>query len=216
VLAELACPKSWPDTVRWNHGGVPPTPQKSQEWLRETAAAELATLRGLEARLRTEFEQPARAAAVEKAMLLKPQDMALWLRYERMHNAMFHRAYNALERREARRPEVEPIPETEPQREDKSVSSPASESGIEAAAAPSTVSASAGEGPIVAAEADAERQTKRVATDAPVAPAVSAEPVAVATPVEPRVPEANLASAPASSRPVVATEADVERQTKRW
>jgi hypothetical protein len=180
--AELACPKSWPNTVRWNHGGVPPTPQQSQEWLRKTVATELATLRALEERLRTEFEQPARAAAVEKAMLLKPADMALWLRYERMHDAMFHRAYNALERREAPRPEVEPIPEMEPQREDKAVSSPASQSEIEAAAAASKASVPASAGPVGAAEADAERQTKRVATDAPVAPAVSAEPVGMATP----------------------------------
>ena len=215
MQAELTHPKSWPDTVCWKLGGNPPTPRQSQEWLRETVARELDELRALEERLRKEYEGPARATAVEKAMLLKPDDMALWLRYERMHDSMFHRAYSLLERPEAPRPDVEPIPDVEPRHEEKAVPSPTVESGSAEAAASSTATSPAGDGPVVTAEAVGERQSKRVATDMPVAQAVIAEPVAVTTPAVAPVQEPSAEKAPASEGRVGATEGDVERQSKR-
>ena len=206
ALAELTGP--W--CLHWVEGMAHPTPQECREKLRQTVSGELDELRAHEKRMRTNFEEPDRAAAVEEAMLLAPEKMALWLRYERMHDSMFHRAYNGLERPEAERPDAEPIPDADSQREDNTASSPESESGVEEAAA-------AGEGPIVPAEAVVERQTKRVATDEPVAPVVRVEPVAVATPAvtpEP-VPVPIADNAPAGEGPTVASEPDVERQTKR-
>ena len=72
---------------------------------------ELAAVREHAETLRLNFEDPDREAAVEKAMILAPAEMALWLRYEKMHDSMFHRAYNALERPEAAPPEPEPMPD---------------------------------------------------------------------------------------------------------
>ena len=171
ALAALTGQGNSPDTLQWVRGGPPPKPQASREWLRLSLATELATLRAHEERLRTSFEDPDRAAAVEKAMLLAPDKMALWLRYERMHDSMFHKAYNGLERPEADRPDAEPIPDADSQREENAASSPESGSGVEEATATR-------QGPIVAAEAVVERQAKRVATDEPVAPVARDELVA--------------------------------------
>jgi hypothetical protein len=64
--------------------------------LRALVAGQLEELRGREERLRREIEGPGRAEAGDRALLLMGPEGALWLRYERMHDAMFHRAYKAL------------------------------------------------------------------------------------------------------------------------
>jgi hypothetical protein len=184
AMAAVIGPGSLPDTLYWVRGTTHPTPQESQEKLRVTVTTELAAVRAQEERLRIHIEEPDRAAAVEKAMLLAPEEMARWLRYERMHDSMFHRAYNALERPEAARPDAGPIPDADSRREETAACSPGSGSEVERAVTPSTNNVSASERPAGPAEAVVERQTKRMVTDEPVAPAVSAEEATVAMPLE--------------------------------
>ncbi|HMB04765.1 MAG TPA: hypothetical protein VKP69_13610, partial [Isosphaeraceae bacterium] len=65
--------------------------------LHRIVAGQLAELRGRAERLRREIEGPGRSEAGDRALLLTGPAGALWLRYERMHDSMFHRAYRALE-----------------------------------------------------------------------------------------------------------------------
>src|SRR6185437_14494963 len=46
--------------------------------------------------LRETIEEPERAGARTRAMLLEGETGACWLRYEKMHDSMFHRAYQGL------------------------------------------------------------------------------------------------------------------------
>ena len=47
-------------------------------------------------RLRTKIEGPNRAEAGDRALLLMGPEGALFIRYEKMHDAAFHKAYKAL------------------------------------------------------------------------------------------------------------------------
>jgi hypothetical protein len=58
---------------------------------------ELTLLRAREAWLRTHVEEPARAAALERARVLEGRELAV-LRNEQIHDQLFHRAYQALVR----------------------------------------------------------------------------------------------------------------------
>ena len=141
IQAELTTPKSWPVTEAWPINGAPPTPKRSQEWLRGMVALRITELREHEEWLRTNFEDPDRASAEDEATLLDPKDMATWLRYERMHDSMFHRAYSALERREAPRPDSEPIPDDDATRSDDAATTPVTGSATAEAAAANAASA---------------------------------------------------------------------------
>ena len=224
AVAHLADRSRMPDTL-WKsfHPEGAPTPEAAQDELGLILKKPLDALKRLESQLKTEVEEPARAAAMEKAMLLAPAELALWLRYERMHDAMFHRSYGALERKEAPRPEPEagPVPSAEPDLgpKDEEAAPPPGEIEVlveEAAAASAAGNIPAAEGPDTAVEADVERQTKRVVTVAPEAP----DGGAAAMPAVdlPRAEEAGASEATstlAAEGPVGAVETDVERQTKR-
>jgi hypothetical protein len=181
----LADRKRMPDTLRnWFRKEGAPTPEESQDQVGTILKRELAALRALEKQLRTEVEEPARAAAGEKAMVLAPDEMALWLRYERMHDAMFHRSYGALERKESAGSELEHGPSAEPDPGPDSVDAAPPPGAIEALVEEAAAASAAGEerdensewdsrpvedppaagGPVAAVEAEVERQTKRVAT----------------------------------------------------
>ena len=125
-LAAAGDSPSLPDTLGWIRGGTPPTPEQARAWLREAATTELAAVRKHAETLRINFEDPDRAAAEEQAMILAPAEMALWLRYEKMHDSMFHRAYNALERPEAAQPDADPT--DDPDGHGEGPSDPSSES----------------------------------------------------------------------------------------
>jgi hypothetical protein len=66
------------------------------ESLREMVAEERERLRAREERLRVKIDEPDRAEAAERALLLEGPEAALLLRYERAHESAFHRAYGAL------------------------------------------------------------------------------------------------------------------------
>jgi hypothetical protein len=69
--------------------------------LDELVTHELTALRARELWLRTHIEEPARATAQEAARVLTGKELAL-LRNEQIHDALFHRAYQALLRRHRR------------------------------------------------------------------------------------------------------------------
>ena len=74
---------------------------------------ELAELKAIEERLRTEVEGPSRAGLVHRSLLLGGSEGALLARYERMHDTAFHRAYKALLKGEVQHEdEVAPTPVT--------------------------------------------------------------------------------------------------------
>jgi hypothetical protein len=78
-----------------------PCPRHAGMLLDELVTHELTALRAREAWLRTHIEEPARAAAQEQARVLTGKELAL-LRNEQIHDALFHRAYQALLRRHGR------------------------------------------------------------------------------------------------------------------
>jgi len=69
---------------------------RGREWLRGVIAGHLSALRAREPGLRLGSDEPSRAAAVELALVPEGAAGANWLRYERMHELAFHRAYKAL------------------------------------------------------------------------------------------------------------------------
>jgi hypothetical protein len=101
VVDYLADPKNVPDTLRRMFDGTwGAEPEKAREFLRGTMAEQVADLTELEARLRTEIEEPSRAGAVERAKSLRGPDGVLLVRYARMHGAMYDRAYKELKEAE--------------------------------------------------------------------------------------------------------------------
>jgi hypothetical protein len=78
-----------------------PCPRHARMLLDELVTHELTALRAREAWLRTHIEEPARVAAQEAARVLTGKELAL-LRNEQTHDALFHRAYQALLRRHRR------------------------------------------------------------------------------------------------------------------
>jgi hypothetical protein len=71
-------------------------PAKGRGWLRDKVAGQLAELREREGRLRREYDEPERAEAASRALVLEGPSGANLMRYERMHELAFHRAYGAL------------------------------------------------------------------------------------------------------------------------
>jgi hypothetical protein len=176
ALAALLDRRQMPDTMLYMcNRPVPPAEESSRE-LHKVVHDQIVGYEALAKELRIEVEEPARAAAVEKAMVLKPEALKLWIRYERMHDSMFHRSYNTLERPEAPQPEMEPEPD--PAAPVESEADPAASAPPEPAVAEATTSGATfsepAAGPVVTDEPAVERRSKRVATDEPVAPAPSA------------------------------------------
>jgi hypothetical protein len=96
-VAYLADPKVIPDTLtRTIDGTWRPDPESSRQTLREMIAEQVEELASLEERLRVEIEGPSLAGAVERAMALRGPDGVLLARYERMHDAMYNRAFKTL------------------------------------------------------------------------------------------------------------------------
>jgi hypothetical protein len=90
-------PKQMPDTFRRDlNGGGPPDDKASRGVIRMVTEQELAELKAIEERLRTEVEGPSRAGLEHRSLLLGGPEGALLARYERMHDTAFHRAYKAL------------------------------------------------------------------------------------------------------------------------
>jgi hypothetical protein len=195
VQAALLDPRTMPDTLLAMREHPLPAAEQSGQELAKIVGDQIAEYTALARQLRIEVEEPGRAAAVDKAVLLKKHDLALWIRYERMHDSMFHRSYNTLERPEAPRPQGDPAgPEGT---DEPPVPAPETDSPLEGAnASGAAVSAAAAEppsndgtcpestrtaeteappvtatdGPVVGGDSVVERQSKRVAT---VEPAVS-------------------------------------------
>jgi hypothetical protein len=173
IKADLLDPRAMPDTLLHMCDRPLPTPEHSFQELLQVVNDQMTEYEALAKQLRIEVEEPARAAAVEKAMLLKKQDLALWIRYERMHDSMFHRSYNTLERPEAPRPEPEPEPVP---------AAPVDVATEEDAAASAPTEPA--DGPVVMDEPMVKRQSKRVATDEPAAPDPTTAEIDAGTPAE--------------------------------
>jgi hypothetical protein len=97
-LREIGLPELMPKTFQ-DHAiadWLPPH-ERCRELLQERMELELATLRAREAWLRTHVEEPARAAAIQRARVLEGPDLAV-LRNEQIHDRLFHRAIQALRR----------------------------------------------------------------------------------------------------------------------
>jgi hypothetical protein len=97
-LQEIGLPELMPKTFQ-DHAiadWLPPH-ERCRELLQELIEHELTTLRAREAWLRAQIEDPARAAALERARVLEGRELAV-LRNEQIHDQLLHRAYQALRR----------------------------------------------------------------------------------------------------------------------
>jgi hypothetical protein len=173
AVAELLDPRQMPDTLFYLRDRPLPPPEHSSNQLLQIVQEQIVEYEALARQLRIEVEEPARAAAADNAMVLKPDALALWIRYERMHDSMFHRSHNVLERPEPPQPEADP-PAPEDIEEAASASPPA-EPPIAEATPVQPPGSEPTDGPVVTGEPVVERQSKRVATDEPVAPVFTAE-----------------------------------------
>jgi hypothetical protein len=102
-LREIGLPELMPKTFQ-DHAiadWLPPH-ERCRELLQEFMELELTTLRAREVWLRTHVEEPARAAAIQRARVLQGPDLAV-LRNEQIHDRLFHRAYQALRRSRGQR-----------------------------------------------------------------------------------------------------------------
>jgi hypothetical protein len=192
VQAALFDPCTMPDTLlAMRQHPLPPAEHSFKELLK-VVNDQITEYEALAKQLRIEVEEPARAAAVEKAMMLKGDALALWIRYERMHDSMFHRSYNTLERPEAPRPEDDSLvpEETEEPPAPAPASAPRTETPPEeadtsgAARSAAATGPSSNDGPCACPEAACTTQTE-------------SPPV------------------PGAEGPVIADGPDVERQSKR-
>jgi hypothetical protein len=104
-----------------------PAHRHARMLLDELVTHELTALRVREASLRTHIEEPARAAAQEAARVLTGKELAL-LRNEQAHDALFHRAYQAL-RRSHRRPSAPSEPTVAASRSERPAARPAVRTG---------------------------------------------------------------------------------------
>src|SRR5262249_42941829 len=146
--------------------------------------------------LRNEVEIPAREAAAEKAVLLKEKEMGLWLRYQRMHDSMFHRAHNSLERPEAPAPEADADEPVSPAA-DRPVPEPAPAPLAQGESPHSDPQGDSGGQP----REDSERQAKRVAAVEPVVPGPGAQIDSGAAGTTPPSPTAGSGASPAPDSP---------------
>ena len=95
AIAVLLDPKRVPPCLRGTFGPTRPTPDECRATLRELVALEVEDLETRLARLEP-LDAADRAGAAVRALQLDGPEGALLLRYERMHDSSFHRAYAAL------------------------------------------------------------------------------------------------------------------------
>ena len=89
-------PRNAPESLRETLAFGLPSREDSIDALRAILDENLDALKEREERLRTNIEEPNRAGAADSAVLLMGPEGALFIRYEKMHDAAFHRAYKAL------------------------------------------------------------------------------------------------------------------------
>ena len=114
-IAWIRDPKQVPESLHFSLTFGLPSREDSIDALRALLDQNLGELKAREERLRTKIEEPNRAGAGDRALLLMGPEGALFIRYEKMHDAAFHKAYKALLKgeaavapNEARPAEVEP------------------------------------------------------------------------------------------------------------
>jgi hypothetical protein len=98
LVAWYLDPQRIPDTMRRplaQMGGLPSHREAKAE-LRGALDNHREMLSDRERCLRVTVEEPERSGARARAMLLEGEKGACWLRYEKMHDSMFHRAYKGL------------------------------------------------------------------------------------------------------------------------
>jgi hypothetical protein len=111
-LQEIRLPELMPKTFQ-DHA-IPdwlPPHKRCQVLLEALMEHELTALRAREAWLRTQIEEPAREAALERARVLEGRELAV-LRNEQIHGQFFHRAYQALRRSHGQRRSAPARPRT--------------------------------------------------------------------------------------------------------
>ena len=89
-------PRNAPESLRETLAFGLPSREDSIDALRAILDENLDALKEREESLRTKIEEPNRAGAADSAVLLMGPEGALFIRYEKMHDAAFHRAYKAL------------------------------------------------------------------------------------------------------------------------
>ncbi len=100
AMAEISDRARVPDVMHYMLKLAPPGREQCLRTLHELMEIDLENIRTIEAYLRTEIEQPARASAQDKAVMLAGEDLTRFIKYQRMHEAILHTAYNSLERGE--------------------------------------------------------------------------------------------------------------------
>ena len=118
LAAFLDDPKRIPPSLRGTFGAARPEVSESRAALRELVLNEVEALESRRTRLQA-LADADRAGATDRAVLLGGAEGALLLRYEKMHDGIFHRAYSALlkgrkekakaREKEEREPASEPI-----------------------------------------------------------------------------------------------------------
>ncbi len=87
-------PERVPDTMRASVAeNILPVPELSRQWLLDLVADEVADLKEVEEYLRVEIEEPARAGAAERALVLEGPEGQRLHRYQVTAENDFHRAY---------------------------------------------------------------------------------------------------------------------------
>jgi hypothetical protein len=90
MTMHLPMPEPRPEKDAWVHD-----PAKGLAWLKATIAGHVGALREREERMSREYDEPDRAGAAGRAVLLDGPSGSNLLRYERMYELSFHRAYGA-------------------------------------------------------------------------------------------------------------------------
>ncbi len=94
ALDALLEPQQVPDTIRHWQAGMEPDIAACRGFLAEMVAREVAELTEREEHLRTAIEEPARAGAAERALVLEGEEGRKLHRYQVTAENDFHRAYN--------------------------------------------------------------------------------------------------------------------------
>jgi hypothetical protein len=101
-LDRLLEPTQIPDTLRSEFAGREPMAEPSRALLFEMVAEHLAELTGREEHLRTTIEEPARAGAADRAMVLEGEEGRRLHRYQVTAENDYHRAYSGFLKARAR------------------------------------------------------------------------------------------------------------------
>src|SRR5581483_1389416 len=94
ALCRLLEPEQVPDTIRPWQANSEPDIADCRQFLAEAVEREIAMLKEREEQLRTEIEEPARAGAADRALVLEGEEGRKLHRYQVTAENDFHRAYN--------------------------------------------------------------------------------------------------------------------------